>query len=92
MGEVVLPCNENNDGPGQGELAKQPKKEELKETGEDPVKKQLGEMIQGLPLTLLQQSVRFNNCKVSSVCILTIDKFLRETALLYIQYTKYRLS
>ena len=38
----------------------QPKKEEPKttETAEDPVKKQLGEMIQGLPLTLLQQSVR----------------------------------
>ncbi|XP_063675523.1 sperm-associated antigen 17-like isoform X5 [Bolinopsis microptera] len=34
----------------------QPKKEELKEIGEDPVNKQLGEMIHGLPLTLLQQS------------------------------------
>ena len=39
----------------------QPKKEEPKTTepADDPVKKQLGEMIQGLPLTLLQQSVRF---------------------------------
>ena len=37
----------------------QPKKEEPKSTdiADDPVKRQLGEMIQGLPLTLLQQSV-----------------------------------
>ncbi|KAL5264612.1 hypothetical protein ACHWQZ_G005633 [Mnemiopsis leidyi] len=36
----------------------QPKKEEPKitEVADDPVKRQLGEMIQGLPLTLLQQS------------------------------------